>query len=309
MATVNDIKNDPNYIVVHEHGFVGIVDHMGDDSSICQAARVSYGKGTKSSSDDRGLIRYLLRHQHTTPTEMCEIKFHMKLPIFVARQLVRHRTANINEYSGRYSEMPDEFYIPSDNYLQAQSQTNKQGRSGEIEPHYKNWIKSCFEGTFRFAFQKYQLLMNPGRSNSKDEIPQTCIADDDYPGLTRELSRIVLPLANYTEWYWKIDLHNLFRFLKLRLDSHAQQEIRDFANAMYKLIKPLYPIACEAFEDYINQSKTFSRMELELLKDLIYPDGKLFSPAINFDEIKRKGEILGMSKREIDEFNVWITQE
>jgi thymidylate synthase (FAD) len=297
MAIVAEIKDDPKYIVVHEHGFVGLVDHMGSDGAIVQAARVSYGKGTKTPSEDRALIRYLVRHRHTTPLEMCEVKFHIKLPIFVMRQLIRHRTANVNEYSGRYSEMTDEFYLPTNDYLQPQSLVNKQGRAGTFEdlatdPMWgsKNWMRTVFKRCFDFCYNDYLDLLERSK-------------------LAKELSRILLPVANYTECYWKMDLHNLFHFLKLRLDPHAQQEIRDFADAIYKLVCPLFPIACEAFEDYVNGSKTLSRMEVELLRIHLSPIGAHITDpesAVGYcsrDELKRYGkDMLGMTTREIDEF-------
>ncbi len=313
MAFVRDIQGDSKYVVVHEHGFVGLVDHMGDDAAICQAARVSYGAGTKSVSDDRGLIRYLLRHHHTSPLEMCEVKLHMKLPIFVARQLVRHRTANINEYSGRYSEMPDEFYIPSFEDMQPQSKTNNQGRSGEISDRNKGVLKSILEQTFVYGYQIYQGILSPFNSQNLpdgwawDEKAHVGLdegLDEEYQGLAKELSRIVLPVANYTEWYWKIDLHNLFHFLKLRLDPHAQKEIRDFSEAIYKLVQPLYPVAFEAFEDYSRQSKTLSRMEIILIKELVRSG--YHSSEKSF--VINRAKDLGMSKREIDEFvEFWIS--
>lgn len=298
MATVNDVKDDPKYIVVHEHGFVGLVDHMGTDASIVQAARVSYGAGTKSVSDDRTLIRYLLRHKHTTPFEMCEVKFHMKLPIFVARQLIRHRTASVNEYSGRYSEMPNEFYVPDWDDVQPQSTDNKQGRSGQFVTATKHDVARTIQHCYDYCYGEYSGLI----AGEYDTV-------DKGTGVSKELARVILPVGNYTEWYWKIDLHNLFHFLKLRLDPHAQKEIRDFADAIYRLLQPIFPVACEAFEDYINQAKTLSRMEVKLLKLLLYANTDF--PPVNKEDlgkpfsevgIKIVGSSLGMSKREIDEF-------
>lgn len=235
---------------VLDKGFVRLVDVMGDDSSIVQAARVSYGKGTKSVSEDRGLIRYLVRNKHTSPLEMVEFKFHVKLPIFVARQWIRHRTANVNEYSGRYSEMKDEFYIPELHQLRPQSAVNKQGRATEPLPgESARKIQDKMDKTQKQLFEEY----------------------NDYLGmdLARELARINLPLSNYTEWYWKIDLHNLFHFFRLRLDEHAQYEIRVYAEKMAELVKPFVPIAWEAFEDYILNAVTFSGKELGLLNSMI----------------------------------------
>lgn len=232
---------------VLDHGFVRVVDYMGDDSSIVQAARVSYGAGTKAVSEDRGLIRYLMRNRHTSPFEMCEIKFHIKLPIFVARQWIRHRTANVNEVSGRYSVMPEEFYVPHVQDVQPQAKDNKQGRNGTLP---KDDVD-----TFRRVCQ----------NNHRDF--------DDYNGIVgngvaRELARINLPLSTYTEWYWKIDLHNLLHFLKLRMDGHAQKEIRDYANILAEIVKKWVPHTFEAFEDYVLDAKTFSRKEMGALRRL-----------------------------------------
>ena len=231
---------------VHEHGFVKLLDVMGNDEEVENAARISYGEGTRKVSQTRNLIRYLMRHKHTSPFEMCEVKFHIKLPIFVMRQLVRHRTANLNEYSGRYSVMSDDFYFPKGKSLKPQSTTNKQGRedgelhnSGEIE------------------FEIFRIL--DGAKTAYHNLI-------DW-NLARELARIILPVSNYTEVIWKIDLHNFFHVVKLRADDHAQQEIQDFANAMYELIKPKFPLCCEAFEDYVINARTFSQQEMKIIKD------------------------------------------
>ncbi len=211
-----------------DKGFVRLIDVMGDDAAIVQAARVSYGSGTKKVLEDRGLIRYLLRHAHTTPFEMVEFKFHVKLPIFVARQWIRHRTANVNEYSGRYSEMKDEFYTPNPNDIRPQSVLNKQGRSEETLPDgMAEQAANAFKAGQDEAYAQYQEFLEQG--------------------IAREIARINLPVSNYTEWYWKIDLHNLFHFLRLRIDSHAQYEIRVFAEAIAELVKPFVPHAWEAF--------------------------------------------------------------
>jgi thymidylate synthase (FAD) len=232
---------------VLNHGFVRLVDYMGGDESIVQAARVSYGKGTKSVSEDRTLIRYLMRHQHTTPFEMVEFKFHIKLPIFVARQWIRHRTANVNEYSGRYSIMPEEFYVPEETVIKYQSTANKQGRDNEeVPPEIRRRVLEILLEEQKSAFKGYQEML-------------------DY-NIARELARINLPLSLYTEWYWKIDLHNLFHFLKLRMDKHAQYEIRVYAEKMAEIVKAVVPMAYEAFEDYVLNSVTFSKNELLLLK-------------------------------------------
>jgi thymidylate synthase (FAD) len=248
MADVSSIIG--REIACLDKGFVRLVDVMGDDAAIVQAARVSYGSGTKKVHEDRGLIRYLLRHLHTTPFEMVEFKFHIKLPIFVARQWIRHRTANVNEYSGRYSEMKDEFYVPSLDQVRAQSSSNKQGRADEAFPEEQaQQIVGIMSSTQERLYAEYQELLE------KD--------------LAREIARINLPVSNYTEWYWKIDLHNLFHFLKLRIDPHAQYEIRVFAQAMADIVKDAVPIAYEAFEDYILKSQRFSRLELTAIARLL----------------------------------------
>lgn len=253
-------------------GFVRLIDVMGDDSSIVQAARVSYGKGTKTVNEDRGLIRYLMRHRHTTPFEMVEFKFHVKLPIFVARQWIRHRTANVNEYSGRYSEMKDEFYIPELEQIRYQSQINKQGRSEEtLDENSSKEILQLLEANQLKSYEDYKVLLDKG--------------------LTREIARITLPLSNYTEWYWKIDLHNLFHFLKLRLDSHAQYEIRVYAESIANIVKVVVPLAWEAFEDYQLNSMYFSKQELKIIKK--YLDINSLEQLENNDNL---------SKRELIEF-------
>jgi len=232
---------------VLNHGFVRLVDYMGGDDAIVQAARVSYGKGTKTVSEDRTLIRYLMRHQHTTPFEMVEFKFHVKLPIFVARQWIRHRTANVNEYSGRYSIMPEEFYVPDETAIKFQSKSNKQGRdSEEVPPEVRKRVLDILIEEQKSAFSGYQEMLDQN--------------------IARELARINLPLSLYTQWYWKIDLHNLFHFLKLRMDKNAQYEIRMYAEKMAEIVKLVVPLAYEAFEDYVLNAVTFSKQELQLLK-------------------------------------------
>jgi len=235
-------------IKVLDHGFVKLVEVMGDDSSIVQSARVSYGKGTKNVSQDEGLIRYLMRHQHTTPFEMVEFKFHCRMPIFVARQWIRHRTANVNEVSARYSEMPDWFYEPRPELCTTQSAQNKQGGTGTPVEDSEE-IAASFGKTQDQIYEEYE-----GYLEKK---------------MRRELARINLPVSLYTEWYWKIDLHNLFHFLHLRLDQHAQYEIRVFGEAMATLVKPHVPMAWKAFEDYSLESMNFSRLELAELKRLL----------------------------------------
>jgi len=230
---------------IHQLGFVKLLDVMGDDEEVENSARISYGEGTRKVNQTRNLIRYLMRHKHTSPFEMCEVKFHLKLPIFIMRQLVRHRTANLNEYSGRYSVMSDEFYLPEGDYLAKQSTTNNQGRGEVLEQ--QGLLQFEFNRIYDGAAMAYQVLLEHD--------------------LSREVARALLPVANYTECIWKIDLHNFFHFVKLRADSHAQREIRDYADAMYELVKPNFPICCEAFEDYMRDAVTFSRKEMEVIKD------------------------------------------
>jgi thymidylate synthase (FAD) len=254
-------------------GFVRLVDYMGGDESIVQAARVSYGKGTKSVNEDRGLIRYLMRHLHTTPFEMVELKFHVKLPIFVARQWIRHRTANVNEYSGRYSVMKDEFYVPEHGAIHYQSLWNKQGRGVEEVP-----------SDLRMRVLE---ILTTSQQKMYGEYEQMLESD-----IARELARINLPLSLYTEWYWKIDLHNLFHFLRLRMDQHAQYEIRVYAEAMAEITKRIAPIAWEAFEDYMLMAEKFSRLELKVMAE--YIDVSRMT--------KESLESKGLTGREADEF-------
>jgi len=254
-------------------GFVRLVDYMGGDEAIVQAARVSYGKGTKTVNEDRGLIRYLMRHLHTTPFEMVELKFHVKLPIFVARQWIRHRTANVNEYSGRYSVMKDEFYVPEHQAIHYQSLRNKQGRRDEDVPlELRTKVLDILTSSQRELYSEYEQLLESD--------------------IARELARINLPLSLYTEWYWKIDLHNLFHFLRLRLDDHAQYEIRVYAEAMGEITKRVAPMAWEAFEDYILHSEKFSRLELKVLAE------QLGATTFTIENLQEKG----LGKREAEEF-------
>ncbi len=244
--------NPENAIPCLDHGFIRLVDSMGGDDAIVQAARVSYGKGTRKVSQDRGLIRYLLRHRHTTPFEMVEFKFHCKMPIFVARQWVRHRTANINEYSLRYSEARDEFYIPDEKHILFQSKLNKQGRSGEVSADLKKKVQDYFREISDRSYAVYSEL--------------------NEAGIARELARAVLPVNIYTEWYWKNDLHNILHFLSLRMDPHAQYEIRIYAEAMAKIVKQIAPFAYEAFQDYVVGGMRFSSIEQARLTEQL-PDG------------------------------------
>ena len=229
-----------------DKGFVRLVDSMGGDDAIVQSARVSYGKGTSKVSQDRGLIRYLMRHRHTTPFEMVEFKFHCKMPIFVARQWVRHRTANINEYSLRYSEARDEFYFPDPDHIEFQSTLNKQGRIGEVDEDLKKKVQAYFKEISDRSFEIYCEL--------------------NEAGVARELARAILPVNLYTEWYWKNDLHNLLHFIGLRSDGHAQYEIRVFSDAMATYVKEVAPFAWEAYQDYVVKGMRFSKIEQSILE-------------------------------------------
>jgi thymidylate synthase (FAD) len=282
-----DFDTDKSYVPVLDHGFVGLVDHMGDDSAIVQAARVSYGSGTKTVQSDRGLIRYLMRHEHTTPFEMTSVKFHIKLPIFVMRQLVRHRTASLNEYSARYSVITDEFYIPEPQNLKPQSTTNKQGRAGDLDDIQRQHVIDDMLGAWDYNYELYERHIN------------------DF-GLARETARAILPVGGYTECYWKANLKNFLHMARLRMDSHAQWEIQEFARAMYDLARPLFPLACEAFEDYAVGSVKVSKLEVDLLKRLISNDKwlDLLEDLRDEDGIAKKFDL---SKRELEEFkSKWI---
>ncbi|MHA6262714.1 FAD-dependent thymidylate synthase [Arenibacterium sp. CAU 1754] len=258
---------------VLDHGFVRVIDYMGDDAAICQAARVSYGKGTKSVQNDEGLIRYLMRHWHSTPFEMCEIKLHVKLPVFVARQWIRHRTANVNEYSARYSILDREFYIPAPEHVNAQSAVNNQGRGAVLEGEEAARVLDILKADSTRAYDHYEQM----------------ISEDGQQGLARELARMNLPANIYTQWYWKVDLHNLFHFLRLRADSHAQYEIRVYADAICEMVADWVPFAFRAFEDYRMGAVTFSAQMVDCMQRML------------------KGEDVtedncGMSKREWREF-------
>ena len=249
---------------IHQLGFVKLLDVMGDDEEVENSARISYGEGTRKVNQTRNLIRYLMRHKHTSPFEMCEVKFHLKLPIFIMRQLVRHRTANLNEYSGRYSVMSNEFYLPEGDYLAKQSTTNSQGRGEVLEQ--QGLLQFEFNRIYDGASMAYQVLLEHD--------------------LSREVARALLPVANYTECIWKIDLHNFFHFVKLRSDSHAQREIRDYADAMYELVKPNFPLCCEAFEDYVQGATTFSKQEMEIIREKL--DGSWTMSDYNLSERESK---------------------
>lgn len=238
---------------VLDHGFVRVIDYMGDDAAICQAARVSYGKGTKSVQNDEGLIRYLMRHWHSTPFEMCEIKLHVKLPVFVARQWIRHRTANVNEYSARYSILDREFYIPAPDALNAQSVVNNQGRGALLEGEEAARVLEILKTDANRAYDNYE----------------TMISEDGQAGLARELARMNLPTNIYTQWYWKVDLHNLFHFLRLRADAHAQYEIRVYADAIAAMVADWVPAAYSAFEDYRMGGAQLSAKGLDCLRRML----------------------------------------
>ncbi|MBL9041732.1 MAG: FAD-dependent thymidylate synthase [Myxococcales bacterium] len=246
---------------VLDHGFVRVVDYMGDDAAIVQAARVSYGRGTTRLSSDRGLIRYLLRHRHTTPLEMCELKLHVKLPIFVARQWIRHRTANVNEYSARYSILDREFYLPQPEQLAEQSRSNRQGRESVLSAEQSAYVLRLLAGDAQRCYDHYEELLN----ESDDGQPQR----PGDPQLARELARMNLTLNYYTQWYWKVDLHNLLHFLSLRMDAHAQYEIRVYAEVISSLVERWVPLAWEAFRDYRLEGVSLSRMELAAVKALL----------------------------------------
>lgn len=265
-------------IPILDHGFIRVIDYMGNDAAIVQAARVSYGTGTKQVNQDAALIHYLLRHRHTTPFEMCEIKFHLKMPIFVARQWIRHRTANVNEYSARYSVLDNEFYIPSAESLAAQSTKNHQGRGEErLSPEEAKRVVEILRGDADQCYRHYEELMNTTADGK--------VINEDNKGIARELARMNLPINIYTQWYWKIDLHNLLHFLQLRADSHAQYEIRVFAQAMLDVVRRWVPIAHAAFMDYRVNGADISGRGLNVIKAMI--NGQFIDQ-----------ETSGMSKRE-----------
>ena len=263
---------------VLDSGFIRVIDYMGDDSAIVQSARVSYGEGTKKVSNDKGLIRYLMKNWHTTPFEMCEIKFHIKLPIFIARQWIRHRTANVNEYSARYSILDKEFYIPKPEHMSTQSTTNKQGRGSNLsKKDTEKFIKILKDDADR-NYKHYENMLNENQSGE--------IINDDKEGLSRELARINLTLNTYTQWYWKIDLHNLLHFLYLREDSHAQYEIQAYAEIILnKIVKRWVPHTYSAFKEFQLESYNLSKTAIEVIKK------KLQGKKISYEKS-------GLSKRE-----------
>jgi len=248
-------------IPVLDHGFVRVIDYMGDDAAVVQAARVSYGKGTIKVSDDAGLINYLLRHRHTTPFEMCEIKYHIKLPIFVARQWIRHRTANVNEYSARYSVLDREFYVPEKDHLAAQSSSNRQGRGDILLGKEAKRVLDILREDAEMTYDHYIEMLNESEEGN--------VIDVSRDGLARELARMNLTLSTYTQWYWKTDLHNLLNFLSLRADTHAQYEIRVYAEAMMETLRRWCPITFESFSDHRVEGVTLSGKAIKVVRKLI----------------------------------------
>nr|WP_298798597.1 FAD-dependent thymidylate synthase [uncultured Acetobacter sp.] len=257
---------------VLDHGFLRVIDYMGDDSAIVQAARVSYGRGTRKVSEDAGLIRYLMRHRHSSPFEMCEMKFHVKLPIFVARQWIRHRMASVNEYSARYSILDSEFYIPAPEHMASQSAVNRQGRGDVLAPDDAAAVMDILRDDAMRTYRNYETMLS---------------TEEGY-GLARELARINLTVNTYTQWYWKIDLHNLMHFLALRLDPHAQYEIRVYAEIMLKILHAWVPQTAAAFEDYRRGAVTFSSGMLKIVRRMLAGEA-----------VEQAGS--GLSKREWDE--------
>ncbi len=256
VATLEEILYQP--LPVLDHGFVRVIDYMGDDSAVVQAARVSYGKGTKKVSEDAGLIKYLMRHWHSTPFEMCEIKYHVKLPIFVARQWIRHRTANVNEYSARYSILDKEFYLPAQEHLAVQSATNRQGRGDTLPPDQAKHVLDLLREDSERCYRGYQDMLNENEDGAA--------IDESKPGLARELARMNLTLNYYTQWYWKTDLHNLMHFLRLRGDNHAQYEIRAYADVMVDTLQRWVPLTYSAFMEYRAGAAHISASGLAIIK-------------------------------------------
>jgi thymidylate synthase (FAD) len=259
VPALEDILFQPTLLL--DHGFVRVIDYMGDDAAVVQAARVSYGRGTKKVSEDRGLINYLMRHWHTTPFEMCEIKLHVKLPIFVARQWIRHRTASINEISARYSVLDREFYVPEASQLKAQSASNRQGRGDGLSADEAGQVLDLLRGDGERTFANYAWMLNEDEHGSR--------VDPERDGLARELARINLTLATYTQWYWKTNLHNLMNFLRLRADPHAQYEIRVYAEAMIDIMARWVPLSHEAFCEHRLGAVTLSRTALAAVKRMV----------------------------------------
>ena len=267
-------------IPVLDHGFIRVVDYMGDDSSVVQAARVSYGRGTRRRNEDRGLIKYLMRHRHTTPFEMAEIKLHVKLPIFVARQWIRHRTASVNEYSARYSILDREFYIPEPKHLAAQSSDNRQGREALLEGAEASRVLKILRDDAERAYDHYLELLNEDPHGKPDRVERV--------GLARELARMNLSVNFYTQWYWKVDLHNFLRFLYLRADPHAQYEIRAYAETLISILERWVPLTAEAFREYQLEGTHLSATAINVIKE------RLAGNPISSDNS-------GLSKREWDD--------
>jgi thymidylate synthase (FAD) len=275
-------------IPVLDHGFIRVIDYFGSDESIVQAARVSYGRGTKKSLEDQGLINYLMRHWHTTPFEMCEIKLHVKLPIFIARQWIRHRTANVNEYSARYSVLDREFYMPDPSQLSSQSQTNRQGRSNCLTGAEAERVLHLLKNDAELAYDHYQEMLN---INDQGEI-----VDPSKEGLARELARMNLPVNYYTQWYWKTDLHNFMNFVRLRADDHAQYEIQAYANVMRDILKRWAPMAYQSFLDYRMNSFSLSSKSIAVVKRMIKGENVTV-------------ETSGLTKREWNELSAQLFDE
>ncbi len=279
------------YYPILDHGFIAVKDYMGEDASVLHMARMSYGRGTKGVSDDRALLRYLMRHLHTSPFEGCVIKLHVKLPIFVMRQWVRHRTASLNEYSARYSVLPDEFYVPEAQHLAVQSTDNKQGRGAALSAEQAQAVRDLLEQDARHAFASYHDLLN------QDEDGKTI--DEDGVSLARELARIGLPLSTYTQMYWQTTLHNLLHFLRLRADRHSQWEIRVYAEKILDILADWVPLTAEAFRDYQFESTRLSRLDLNLVKDMLAGKASIEDAdryGLSKREARELAETLGLTK-------------
>jgi len=301
-----DVQNHEYYKPILDHGFVVLKDHMGNDDTIAEYARVSYGQGTKTVNDNKGLIRYLVKNYHSSPLESVRFQFILKMPIFVARQHWRHRAFSGNESSYRFSEASDEFYIPDLEHIQPQSKSNKQGREGTLSSSDKVLVQQYIKDHSDSSYEAYKLLLDENKGLGDSTYPFS----DEYQGLSRELARMTLPVNVYTTMYWSCDLHNLLKYIRLRNDSHAQYEIRVMAEAMYELVKEICPHTCQAFEDYWQNSVSISSMEQELMKEILDSD---FSPKKTWQSIVdiNNGidgvcEKYRMSKRELKEFcNQW----
>jgi thymidylate synthase (FAD) len=285
VSALEDILYEP--LPVLDRGFIRVIDYMGDDAAIVQAARVSYGRGTRRTSEDQGLINYLMRHRHTTPFEMCEIKYHVKLPIFVARQWIRHRTANVNEYSARYSILDNEFYIPAPEHLAAQAATNRQGRENLLDGAAAQRVLDLLRSDAERAYAGYTELLNADESGKP--------IDPTRPGLARELARMNLSLGFYTQWYWKTDLHNLMHFLSLRADPHAQYEIRAYAEAMLGTLARWVPMTHAAFLEYRMNAALISAAGLAVIRRLLA--GETVAPEASGLSAREWRELMGLLGR------------